>query len=130
MEEKKIPSRGFQNIEHFFLSTRGERDRDSTTADAITEKNVAKGHSDSLAAPGPTTPNDLEKYRTEYRKANECIGSTVAILEVLMRSCQGAVHQTEGTSDKSAWFQGAASLIQEAITTLSEVMNPVGNNKS
>jgi hypothetical protein len=228
MEDKKRPSRGFQKVEHFFLSGSSKVDRESKTADAITGKNVDVDHSDSLAAAEPVMLNETEKYRinpakldslqyppegysvesslgvyrlpdgdktryppkgvidilsnsphtpqistpqrginsdfenplqegtlfstplrginaakqiplrcsdvsdrgSKHRQANDCIGSTVAKLEVLKRSCQGVALQAERTSDNSAWFQGAAAIIQEAISTLSEVINPAGNNNS
>ena len=130
MEEKKIPARGFQNIEHFFLSTGGERDNHSNTADAIAVKNVDTDHSDCMTAVDPAMLNKTEMYGIKHRRAHEGIGSTVAKLEVLKRSCQGVALQAERSCDNTVWFQGAAAIIQEAICTLSEVMKPVGNNDS
>ena len=129
MEDKKIPARGFQDVEHFFLSGSTNVDMDSKTVDAIVGKDVGADHSYGLAAAEPVVLAETEKYRIEQHRANACIGSTVAKLEVLKISCQGVAFQAERNSDSCAWFHGAAAIIQEAISTLSEVIHPVGNNE-
>jgi hypothetical protein len=174
MEDKKIPSRGFQNVEHFFLSG-SSKDMESIAADAATGNNVDADHSGGLAKTGPASLNETEQHRmnsakldsvqssldgdktlypqkgdidtssnsphtrkkvdvldrgSQHRRANDCIGGTVAKLEVLKRSCRGVALQAEGTKANNVWFQGAAAIIQEAISTLSEVLNLSENNDS
>ena len=130
MDDRKIPSRGFQNVEHFFLSGSSNKDMESKAADASTGNNVDADHSDGLATIEPASRKETEQHRMKPGRANDCIGSTVAKLEVLRRSCRGVALQAEGTSVNNVWFQGAADIIQEAISTLSEVINPAGNNDS
>ena len=130
MDDRKIPSRGFQNVEHFFLSGSSKKDMESKAADASTGNNVDADHSDGLATIEPASRNETEQHRIISSRENGRICSTVAKLEVLKRSCRGVALQAEGTSVNNVWFQGAAAIIQEAISTLSEVVNPAGNNES
>lgn len=130
MEDRKIPSRGFQNVEHLFLSGSSKKNLESKAADASTENNLDGEQSEGLATIEPANFNETVQHRMKPSRANDCIGSTVAKLEVLKRSCRGVALQAEETSANSVWFHGAEAIIQEAISTLSEVMNPAENNDS
>jgi hypothetical protein len=130
MEDKKIPARGFQNVEHYFLSSSSKVDMESKTVDDVTGKKADTDPTDGMASAEPAMLNETEKYRIKPNRANECIGSTVAKLEVLKISCHGVALQAERSRDNTAWFQGAAAIIQEAISTLSEAINPDANNDS
>jgi hypothetical protein len=130
MDDRKIPSRGFQNVEHFFLSGGSKQDMESKAADAGIGNNLDAGQSDGPARTGQTNLNETEQHGSIPSRANEGIGSTVAKLEVLKRSCRGVALRTEGTNANNAWFRGAAAIIQEAISTLSEVISPAENNDS
>ena len=119
MKDRKIPGRGFQDIEHFFLSTDGKGDGGPGSNDTVVEKQVETDCSESL-----------EKSGTQHRKTSETLDLTIAKLEVLKQACLGAAQRIDEKIDSRVWYQGAAAIVQEAISTLSETRNPSDSSGS
>jgi hypothetical protein len=97
------------------------------TADAISGSEAAADRCahGSGRAESPPLPRNAGGHLQRQSQACDCIGSTVARLEILQRSCQGATLAEERPSDSTLWFRGAAAIIQEAMATLSAMIHPV-----
>jgi hypothetical protein len=96
------------------------------TADAIRRPPAPTDHVDgSRGAEVPSRPCNAGHHLHRLNQACDCIGSTVARLEILKKSCHGVTLAAERSRDGALWFQGAAAIIQDAMTSLSAMIPPL-----
>lgn len=103
MDAKKEPQRGLEKVYHFFLTG----DAPPDTASGVSLPGKDQNGKNSSTQKGPPQ-HDAEYDRLE---------TTVAQLYVLKDSCAGMYH-TKNPDNNIIWFQGAAAILQDAITDL------------
>jgi len=140
----KRPARGFEQVGHFFLSGSCAEGAEAGPASLMPTPRRQPGKSvatesakkpasniesagavraDSRGADASPLHRKAELHTDRLDQAYDCIGNTLARLEVLQRSCQGVSLVAEGPRDSTFWFRGAGTIIQEAMATLSEMIH-------
>jgi len=144
----KRSARGFEQVGHFFLSGSIAEGAEAGSASPVP---TPRRQADSIVAPesvknpasnmetAGAVPVDIrdaeasplhrnaELHINRHDQAYDCIGNTLARLEILRRSCQGADLAAEGPGESTVWFRGAGAIIREAMATLSEMLHPVSS---
>jgi len=103
MNDKNESARSLEKIYHFFLTDQAPADQESNTPD---NRRIQKDPKSSTI--NKACQPDGESDRLE---------DTIAQLYVLHDSCKGMYHTNKMDND-NIWFQGAMSILQDAITNL------------
>ena len=113
MDAKKEPQRGLEKVYHFFLTGDAPPDNDPRVSLPIKDQNTEN----QFAQKGP------RQHIAEYDR----LENTVAQLYVLRDSCAGMYH-TKNPDNNLIWFQGAAAILQDAITDLIKTLRFLDHN--
>jgi len=103
MNDNNEPARSLEKIYHFFLTGQAPADQHSNTPDIHSIQN----------GPEPSIISKGHQPDGEYDRLED----TIAQLYVLHDSCKGMYH-TSKTDNDNIWFQGAMSILKDAITNL------------
>jgi len=144
----KRSARGFEQVGHFFLSGSFAEGAEAGSAspmptprrqaDSIVAPESVKNPAGNMKKAGAALRDihsaeasplhrNAELHINRFDQAYDCIGNTLARLEILQRSCQGVILVAETPDDRAFWFRGAGAIIREAMATLSEMLHPVSS---